>query len=596
MTLRTKTYLCAMMAFLFVISAGLSTAFAQAPDPGTPGPLAVTREEYDFGDTAFQPSNFPGPVELRASIHSPTNLTGGPFPVIVLLHGRHATCFAGRGARFLEWPCAATHQPIPSYKGYDYVSEVLAGHGYVVISVSANGVNAADNGVFDLGALARAELIQKHLDILKTFNTNGGAPFGTKFVGKLDLSRVGTMGHSRGGEGVVRHYILNNSLGAPFGIKAVFLLAPADFNRFVVNDAALNVLLPYCDGDLFDLQGVHYYDDARYNVPGDQAPKHYELVMGANHDFYNTIWSLSSPFPGGTDDWLAFVPGGHSDSQCGTVRGNQRLTEAQQRGTGLSYMTAFFRPYVGGESQFIPILTGDAPPPPSAQTNNLFVSYHAPDNPELRLDVNRLLNDTNLTVNTLGAAATQTALSPYELCGGEAPQPQRCLPDEPDGRQPHTAPSRRSPLRGLSQLKTGWNNLTGNYKNQLPPALGDVSRFQAIQFRVSVNFADVRNLAGVAQNFRVMLTDASGSSASVRVSDVSPALYFPPGSLRLRLDSDAGFAVGPVPKVVLNTVRIPLSAFGGVNLKTIRSVQFTFDEQAQGGILIADVAFASAPR
>ena len=522
-------------------------------------------------------------MELRASIHYPTNLAGGPFPVLVLLHGRHATCFNGSGAAFLEWPCAANHQPIPSYTGYDYFSQVIASNGYIVVSVSANGVNAVDNSVFDLGALARAELMQKHLDLLKQFNTTGGAPFGTKFVGKLDLTRVGTMGHSRGGEGVVRHYVLNNSLGAPYGIKAVFPLAPVDFNRFVVNNAALNVLLPYCDGDVSDLQGVHFYDDARYNVPGDQAPKHYELVMGANHDFYNTVWSPSSSIPGAADDWLAFVPGGHSDGQCGTVNGNQRLTEAQQRGTGLAYMSAFFRVYVGGETQFISILTGDAPPPPSAQTNNLFVSYHAPDNPELRLDVNRLLTNTNLTTNTVGGAATQTALTPYELCGGDAPQAQKCLPDQSNSRQPHTTPSARSPLRGLSQLKTGWNNLTGNYRNDLPATLGNVSGFQALQFRVSVNFADARNLADVAQDFRVVLTDASGASSSVRVSDVSGALYFPPGS------------VGPVPKVVLNTVRVPLSAFGGVNLRAVRSVQFTFNEHAQGGVLITDVAFASAP-
>src|SRR6185369_5349139 len=180
---------------------------------------------------------------------------------------------------------------------------VLASNDYVVVSVGSNGVNAVDNSVFDLGALARAELMQQHLDILKQFNTTGRAPFGTKFVGKFDLTRVGTMGHSRGGEGVVRHYVLNNELGAPYGINA-----------------ALNVLLPYCDGDVSDLQGVHFYDDARYNVPGDQAPKHYELVMGANHNFYNTIWSPSSPFPGAANDWLAFVPGGRSDSQCGTVK------------------------------------------------------------------------------------------------------------------------------------------------------------------------------------------------------------------------------------------------------------------------------------
>src|SRR5689334_8836320 len=578
--MKIKNYFLASLALIVVAA---SFAVAQVPDPGTPGPLAVTREEYNFGDTAFQPSNFPGPVELLASIHYPTNLSGGPFPVIVLLHGRHATCFNGNGAAFLQWPCSDGRTPIPSYKGYDYVSQVLASNGYVVVSISANGVNAVDNAVFDLGALARAELMQKHLDILKTFNTTGGAPFGTKFVGKFDLTRVGTMGHSRGGEGVVRHYVLNNDLGAPYGIKAVFPLAPVDFNRFVVNNAALNVMLPYCDGDVADLQGVHFYDDARYNVPGDNAPKHYELVMGANHNFFNTIWSPgSSTFPGATNDWLAFVPGGHSDSHCGSGKTSQRLTEAQQRGTGLAYMSAFFRAYVGGETQFIPILTGDAPPPPSAQTNSLFVSYHAPAN--RRLDINRLLNDANLTTNTQGAAVTQTSLTPYELCGGEAPQPQRCLPDSLNAQQPHTTPSARSPLRGLSQLKAGWNDLTGNYRNNVPPPMGNVSGFQAIQFRVSVNFADARNLADLAQDFRVVLTDASGAFSSVRVSDVSGALSFPPGE------------VSPVPKVVLNTVRVPLSAFSGVNLNNVRSVQFTFNERLQGGILITDVAFASAPQ
>jgi hypothetical protein len=584
MTNRTKTYTFALsLLFLFLISTGIPAASAQTPDPGVPGSLAVTREEYDFGDTAFSPTNFPGPVELRASIHYPTNLPGGPYPVILFLHGRHATCFVG-GTQLLQWPCTANNsQPIPSYKGYDYVSEVLASHGYVVVSVSANGVNAVDNSVFDLGALARAELLQKHLDILKTFNTTGGAPFGTKFVGKFNLSQVGTMGHSRGGEGVVRHYVLNDSLGAPYGIKAVFPLAPVDFNRLTVNKAALNVLLPYCDGDVSDLQGVHFYDDARYNVTGDPAPKHYELVMGANHNFYNTIWSPSSPFPGGGNDWLLFVQRGHSDKQCGSGQGSQRLSEAQQRGTGLAYLTAFFRAYVGGESQFIPILTGDAPPPPSAQTNSIFVSYHAPDLPDLRLDVNRLLNNTNLSINTAGAAVTQNNLTPFELCGGEAPQPPTCFPEQVNSRQPHTTPSARSPARGLSQLKTGWNNLTGNFKNELPPALGNVSGFQAIQFRVSVSFVDARNFEDLAQDFRVELTDASGSTASVRVSDVSSALFFPPGS------------IGPVPKIVLNTVRIPLTAFSGVNRNNIRSVRFSFDERLQGGVLITDLAFASAP-
>src|SRR5215467_13795122 len=133
MTLRTKThFFLVSMAFMLVFSAGVRIAFAQVPDPGAPGALAVTREEYDFGDTAFTATNFPGPIELKASIHYPTNLALGPFPVILFLHGRHATCFNGSGAQLLEWPCSNNAQPIPSYQGYDYVSQVLASNGYVV--------------------------------------------------------------------------------------------------------------------------------------------------------------------------------------------------------------------------------------------------------------------------------------------------------------------------------------------------------------------------------------------------------------------------------------------------------------------------------
>lgn len=577
-----RFYLFIGLIAILLIGVLAESAFAQA-DPGVRGPRAVTRQEYTFGDTAFTPSGFPGPVELTGSVHAPTDLSGGPFPVIVLLHGRHATCYQG-GAAFLQWPCTPPRQPIPSYRGYDYVSDILASWGYIVISISANGISARDNSVFDLGMNARAQLIQRHLDIWSDFNTVGGAPFGTRFIGRLDLSNVGTMGHSRGGEGVVTHYIYNASQGSPYGINAVFLLAPVDFSRPVINNVPLAVLLPYCDGDVFDLQGIHFYDDARYNVPGDTAPKHTILVMGANHDFYNTIWSPGG-WPAGTaDDWL-FTPGGSFDPYCGTGPGNQRLSQAGQRGTGLAYIVGFFRLYIGGDD-FGGYFTGDFPPPPSATTDQISVSYHAPDDPSTRRDVNRLLTAANLTTNTLGGAVTQTGLTPYDLCGGDAPQPQHCLTSRPrfgmEGQQPHTTPSARSPRRGLSQLRFGWSNTLAQYKNDLPPGVRDVSGYYALQFRASVNFEDVRNPVGMAQNVSVTLTDGAGNSATALVSDWSNALSYPPGQT---------FAT--VPKVVLNTVRIPLFAFTGVNLNDIRSVTLNFDQTNSGALLVTDLAFAN---
>jgi hypothetical protein len=510
-------------------------------------------------------------------------MSNGPFPLIVFLHGRHATCYRGSMAS-LRWPCRANEQSIPSYQGYDYVAQTLASNGYIVVSISANGINAYDNQVSDYGAQARAELIQRHLNQWQTFNTSGAAPFGTKFVGKVNLTRVGTMGHSRGGEGVVKQYLYNTSLGSPYNVRAVLPLAPVDFNRYVINNVALEVVLPYCDGDVNDNQGVHYFDDARYNIAGDTGAKHTLQVMGANHNYFNTIWTPGLFAAGTGEDWSAYTSGGTSDPYCGTVAGNKRLTASQQQGVGRAYISAFMRVYVGGETQFLPILTGAAPPPASAQTTNLHASYHAPDTSLTRRDVNRLLNSTNLTTNTLGGATTQSGMTPQDLCGGDAPQPAQCLPaTQATTRQPHTVPSALSTKRGLSQLRTGWGTINANYVNNLPTGSNDVRAFQSLQFRVSVNFNDSRNTPNVSQNFSVTLTDGTGATASVRVSDYTDALFYPPGN------------TASVPKIFLNTVRIPLTAFVGLNLADIRSVQFKFDQTTQGALQISDLAFASDP-
>jgi hypothetical protein len=55
--------------------------------------------------------------------------------------------------------------------------------------------------------------------------------------------------------------------------------------------------------------------------------------------------------------------------------------------------------------------------------------------------------------------------------------------------------------------------------------------FLALQFRASVNFADPRNPGGVPQDLSVILTDRMDHSASVRVSDLSESLFYPPGTL-----------------------------------------------------------------
>jgi hypothetical protein len=577
-----QTFYANYQPFDPALGAPLVSPLGQPPganDPGSLGSFAVTTQEYNLGNLAFRPTDSvwaSSGTELTGEIKAPTDLGNTAHPVVVLLHGRHVTTYDPvTGGAALEWPATGTRVPIPSYRGYDYLGDVLASQGYVVVSIGANGINARDNNdpFPDLGMTARAQLVERTFGILSDLNRDGvirpraadathpgtdlftdaSSPFGTRFVGKLDLQNIGLMGHSRGGEGVVRAYILNQALGSPYGIKAVFALAPVDFIGSTINNVPFAVLLPYNDGDVSDLQGAHFFDDSRYNVPGDTGPKFSIEVMGADHNFYNTVWSPGLfPFAGAPAGF-----GGTSDD--GNSGPPSRLTEAQQQGTGLAYMSAFFRTYLGGETQFLPILTGDAPPPASATVapDRIHIGYLPADDPLDRRDVNRLLTTANLTTNTLGGTVVTSGLTTPTISG----------------------PVTREVNRG-NQLSLGYSNtLAAFYENDLPVGLRDERAYTDLQFRIGVNLLDTRNPLNMAQDFTVTLIDGAGMSFSTLVSAWSNDLFYPPQS--------------PNPHEVLNTVRIPLSAFiGHIDLSDVAVIRFNFDQHNSGAFQIADLAFA----
>jgi Secretion system C-terminal sorting domain len=557
----------------------LFTGIAQPlPDPGLPGPHTVIKKEYNLGDGAYYPPSFsPHAVEVRGSVHYPADLANGPYPVIVFLHGRHSTCYDTLTfSDYLEWPCSAGHVSITSYEGYDYAATTLASHGYIVISVSCNCINAYDNSYPDYGMQARAELMQYHLMLWDTFNTVGRAPFDSLFVGRLDMNNIGTMGHSRGGEGVVYHALYNRSLDNPFGIKAVITLAPVDFNRKVLNGIPLLDIAPYCDGDVSDLQGLHYYDDARYADSTDITPKHTILFMGANHNFFNTVWTPYSYPAGGADDW--FYTGGATDPQCGPSSPTSgRFDTTTQKNTFNTYGSAFYRLYLGHENAFAPILNVDSiKPPPSATLadTQVFVSVH-PGKLD-RLDINRVDSLDKGTVNTLGGAVTDSDLVSPAICGGGYLESD-CSPTIYGGQKPHY-----STYRGLSQMGLQWSDRAAWYENDIPPAYENVTKYSDLIFRATVNF--VTSTPDSNLNFTVELMDSAGNTNEVNVSSYSKALFYQPGT-----------QAGDLPKMVFNTVKIPLSAFSGVALSQLRKIRFKFDDDTAGAIYISDLAFSRAP-
>ena len=562
-----------LLSILVYVTSLSGAVAAQVPDPGVTGPLTVATEEYDFGDQAFTAVGASHAIELRAVVHHPVDLTGGPLPLLVFIHGGDAPCHKKKRISS-TWPCPAGFTPIPSYRGYDYLGELLASNGFIVVSISADGINA-----FPEVADETEQLIQKHLDIWNTFNTAGGPPFGNKFVGKVDMNRIGTMGHSLGGQATVDHYAFNLRQPSPYGIKAVLALAPANRFRHTINNVPFAVAMGYCDGQI-GLAGAHYFDDSLFNVEGDPAPKHNILIMGANHVFFNTVWT-----PG-----LFKATPGDDGKFCDADPLTGRLDDAGERAVAAVYVSAFFRVYIKGESQFLPLLTGAAAAPSSISFAKVFVSYQPPDNPVFRLDVNRMQDATSLISNKLGGAVSQAGLSPFDVCGGVG-EPDHCLSSFDPVMEPHSSSAGNPPVPGLSQLRLAWPDATAFYKNDLPIGSRDVSAYEALQFRVGVRFDDGANRRNQPQDFTVELADGAGQTASVAVSSVSGALYFPPGA-----NPSPAMPSTALPRLALNQVRIPLTSFTGVSLRDIRSIIFKFDRNASGSLLFSDLTFVATPR
>jgi hypothetical protein len=522
----------------------------------TPGPFEVGRRRYALGERAFRPTGLGGKVEIEAEVFHPRGLGRGPFPLVLFMHGNHASCFKGQRTSY-SWPCRRGWRPLPNHRGYDYAASRLASYGFIVASVSANGVNVLGSRLADTGMRQRGELLEEHLDHWNRWSTLGGEPFGDRFVGRVDMSTIGSMGHSRGGEGVVWHVIVDRERDDPYDIDAVLPLAPVDFTRETVNRVALAVVLPYCDGDVFDLQGVHLYDDARYRVPGDRTPKHTLTLLGANHNFFNRVWTPSSGYPGAFDD-ARFWP----------CRG--KLTPGQQRRVAGAYIASFFRRHLGGERRLDPVWTGDVVPRGVDPSGSLMV-YQAPDRPHRRLDVDRFLDDGSIVRTELGHEVEASGLSLLAWCANTIATP--CVPGDLSFADAH--------LPGGARGVFGWSSPGGEVRFDLGSGV-DVRPFDDVRVRVAVNPGYRANEGIAVQDLSLALVDASGNEVSVPASDVGDAaLRFPRGVRRL-----SGH-------VLLQQLSFPLDRYGDLDLTQIRALVIRFDRTERGVVDVADLAFSA---
>ncbi|GAA0997253.1 hypothetical protein GCM10009555_094460 [Acrocarpospora macrocephala] len=537
-----------------------------ATDPGVPGPYQVEESSYDLGETAISLEGLGGRLgELRAEVYLPKGAIGRR-PLVLFLHGRHSACYdpITRRTSNNAWPCPAGQQPIESFKGYKGPADALASHGYAVVSVSANAVNAFDaNFSEDRGALARSEVVMRHLDLLDAAESGTGDPqLVSLFKGRIDLDNVGLMGHSRGGEGVAKAVLVNAGRAKPYGIRAVLPLAPTDFARASLPGIPTATILPYCDGDVSNQQGQHFYDDSLYAVPHDTAFRSALMVMGTDHNFFNTEWTPGVATAPASDDWS-----NNNDPVCGN-RAESRLSATEQYAVGTALIAGFFRLVQGQETALLPLFDGSGKT--VASTGRAVVHTVAQTPAASRIDVATFAGSSPAVVS---GAATGT------LCASMLDRsPQSGLPSCATRLTTSQAPS-WTPATYLpnavatSVLRFAWQDTSG--KLTVPLSARNISKAELLTFRVA---RDENVAASAPLDMNITLVDGRDRSVTVPVSSLSPALTALPG------------AASPLPKTWLRTVRMPLSGLSGIDKKDIKEVTLTGASDT-GGVYLADLSF-----
>ena len=336
----------------------LSHQVLDAADPGQPGPrevrtlyygsgtdknrpeyrdsVAITTEPVDasklvsLGGSASSRNSYwgftPKEMPLNARVWYPEG--DGPFPLVLVVHGNH-------NMRDFSDP------------GYDYLGELLASRGYILASVDENFINGGIRGEND----ARGWFLLKHLELFKGFNEEEG----NAFEGKVDMSNIALMGHSRGGEAVANAAAFNKLTHYPddaslrfdfdFDIKGIVSIAPVDGQylptgrKVVVEDMSYLTFHGSHDGDVTSFHGLRIYDRLKFNESDDFHFKSAVYVYRANHGQWNSVWGSGDSGP--------------RSARTLDLRG--LISEEDQRRFAEIYISAFLEVVLKGNKEYLPI-------------------------------------------------------------------------------------------------------------------------------------------------------------------------------------------------------------------------------------------------
>ena len=527
----------------------LTAKGTQAPTPTT----KIKAVPFDLGNSMIaQPwaslEEFRNmPVRLNGLIAVPP--TGDNLPIVIIIHGSHDVGCPSPDGYTATWPCPG--EEVPNYQGFAYLIEALAEDGSVAVSLNANPAYVAAYGQ-PASNQRLPVLLDQYLAKIAAATKGEDVGLGVDLTGRVDWKQLVILGHSAGGEGV--SWIIESradrtapeQISAGQGpIAAAILLAPSATSPHDIEASLpLAVLLPACDRDVADLGGQFYYEFAR------QKPESDDLAVSVflpfmNHNRFNTLLA---------DETL-----GNASSICDGAL----LPEEAQQGFLVDYATHFFDAVLGRDGANIALIGIDPSQPAPAK---LF---------ERQVLTSPALPTAQRWVLPLSGDSAKGIVTGVD-CG-----PGYVLAEE----KMETCRLRFNQPGSPGELALAWNGVGGIYSLDLPEGKRDLTGYENLHLRAAVDPLNPLNEQGQPQSFSLRLTDGEGKTASVTLKD-EPAFAFPAG----KKGFDDSIKVDTWDNhVILSSIRVPLTAFSGVDLSNIQVISLVFDAIDSGAIFVTDL-------
>ena len=500
-------------------------------DPTATGPLAVTTlNSYTaVGATA----GF-----TLARLWYPTNIGSmAPCPLVVISHGN---------GHLYTW--------------YDYLGAHLASWGYIVISHQNNTVPGIETS-------STTTLQHTNAIIAQQATVASGA-----INGKIDASRISWIGHSRGGEGIVRGYDrIFDGTYTPTGyglsnIKFLCPISPTDFlgvNSSNPHAANFMLLWGAADGDVSGTptSSVTWSFDLAERSVGFRNTVY---VHGADHNDFNCC---------GTNDFVG---------PTGTA-----ILNAGAQAVAKAFILAGIKYHIEGETamkEFMWRPSSTLRPTGVVATTTLVKELVPPASASVK-SIDTFQTQTSTTLSSCGGTVTSTVANLSEALSRDTDATYTW-----STANPHNGSIRATASDTGRMIAWDWNSAQ-NMQWAIPVSLGDVSAMDFIEVRVGqgTRHPNTVTLNGGA-TFSIVLRDAAGIEVRVSSSAQGEAVNRP--------YQRTGDGTGTGWQNELRTIRLRLRDFQsggtGINLAQIVAVRIEVGGtagSATGRFILDDLQF-----